>query len=350
MAKRTTKIDELNILRSDESSEYEEEVFDRKDYIEHYFDVMPISEKQKRARIEEAEELFDAILLFLIWCDENPENVQLPDTQRDMQNLYKEVVFQHVEPSDFIDIYVPLFIGNLVDVTVKNQGDEYYTSVERAANVACNEANTVSNYFELQTAKELGYKYKQWHTELDEKVRTTHQVMEGKTIPIDEPFKVGASLMMMPHDISLGADASEIVNCRCALSFLDTISDKTTDIENETENDTIKLPDEQIFKTLSAAARNYEIVDKVTGEVFYFVEGTKIQNREIFAGYGTNTPMHDNVKVALSETHKVEQEFWQHGKGIGHVDFYGEDRLAEVHWFQHKDVGKIGFKIKRWLE
>ena len=117
-----------------------------------------------------------------------------------------------------------------------------------------------------------------------------------------------------------------------------------------TENDTIKLPDEQIFKTLSAAARNYEIVDKVTGEVFYFVEGTKIQNREIFAGYGTNTPMHDNVKVALSETHKVEQEFWQHGKGIGHVDFYGEDRLAEVHWFQHKDVGKIGFKIKRWLE
>ena len=219
MAKRM-KIDELNILRSDEPAEYEE-AFDRQDYIEHYFDVMQISEKQKKERIEEAEELFDAILLFFIWCEENPENVQTPDTQRDMQNLYKEVVFQHVEPSEFIDIYVPLFISTLIEVTVKYPDDPYYTSVERATNVACNEANTISNYSELKAAKEAGYTYKQWRTELDDKVRPTHQEMEGITIPIDEPFIVGTSYMMMPHDMTLGASAEEIVNCRCSMTFTD---------------------------------------------------------------------------------------------------------------------------------
>lgn len=222
MAKRM-KIDELNILRSDESAEYEEEAFDREDYIEHYFDIMPISEKQRRERIEEAEDLFDAILLFLIWCDENPENVKLEDTQRDMQNLYKEVVFQRLEPSEFVDIYVPIFISNLVDVTVENKDKPYFTSIERATNIACNEANTVINYAELQEAKEQGYLYKQWLTELDEKVRPTHEEMEGITIPIDEPFVVGTSYMMMPHDITLGAEASEIVNCRCSLIYKDNL-------------------------------------------------------------------------------------------------------------------------------
>lgn len=213
MAKRM-KIDELNILNNEQEAS-----FDYKDYIEHYFDPMQISEKQKRERIEEAEELFDAILLFLIWCEENPENVQREDTKREMENLYKEVIFQKVEPDDFIDIYVQFFIGNLVDVTTENKGDEYYTSVERAANVACNEANSVVNYSELQKAIEQGYTYKQWHTELDEKVRETHQEMEGVTIPIKEPFHVGGSLMMMPHDITLGANAKEIVNCRCSISY-----------------------------------------------------------------------------------------------------------------------------------
>jgi len=60
--------------------------------------------------------------------------------------------------------------------------------------------------------------------------------------------------------------------------------------------------------------------------------------------------LHEDVKEALSATNKVDPEYWQHGKGFGHVDYYGEDRYAEVHWFQHKDVGKIGFKIKRWME
>ena len=218
MAKRT-KIDELNILNSENVlEETSEESFDYNDYIEHYFDPMQISERQKRERIEEAEELFDAILLFLIWCEENPENVQREDTKREMENLYKEVIFQKVEPDDFIDIYVQFFIGNLVDVTTKNQGDEYFTSIERAINIACNEANSVVNYSEIQTAKKLGYSYKQWIAELDERTRIDHIGMNGNIIPIDAYFVFDDCEMLMPHD-EVNGTAKQCANCRCTLQF-----------------------------------------------------------------------------------------------------------------------------------
>ena len=53
------KIDELNILSSENT--HEEESFDYKDYMEHYFDTMQISEKQKRERIEEGGGIIEEI-------------------------------------------------------------------------------------------------------------------------------------------------------------------------------------------------------------------------------------------------------------------------------------------------
>lgn len=226
MAKRT-KNDELNIL-------------DYHDYIEHYFDPMQIDEKQRRERIEEAEEIFDAIMLFLIWCDESPENVKREDTQRDMENLYREVIFQKVEPDEFIDIYVPFFIGNLVEVTTENINDKYYTSVDRAANIACNEANTVINYAEVQQAKEQGYLFKKWQAEVDNRTRLDHISMDGVTIPIDAYFIFDDCEMFVPHD-EVNGTARQCVNCRCSVKFLkgndnrrfDDVTD-TFKIKNET--------------------------------------------------------------------------------------------------------------------
>ena len=211
------KIDELNILK--ESVDESSEAFDYHDYIAHYYDVMDIDEEQRQERIEAAEEIFDAILLFLIWCENAPERVQEEDVQRSFMNMYKEVIFQFGEPGSFFDTYVDLFIPLLIATTLAHIGEKYYTSVERAANIAANEANTVVNHTELQQAIDDGYKYKTWITEKDNRVRDTHVLMEGVTIPIDEPFLVGNSFMMMPHDITLGAEPQEIVNCRCAVTF-----------------------------------------------------------------------------------------------------------------------------------
>ena len=89
----------------------------------------------------------------------------------------------------------------------------------RANLIALNEANWVCNNEEFYEAKRQGKTKKTWHTALDEKVRLTHIAMEGVTIPIEEPFHVGAYLMMMPLDESLGAGAEEIINCRCSVSY-----------------------------------------------------------------------------------------------------------------------------------
>lgn len=207
------KIDELNILKDST------EVFDYQDFIEHYFDPMQITNWKKKKRKELAEELMDIILYFLIWCDEFPEQVQTEEVQREFQNEFKERIFVHCEPNSYLDSYVPLFIQRLIEVTLDHKDEEYYTSVERAAIVACNESNTVYATDEMETAKILGLKYKEWKTELDSRVRPTHIVMEGVKIPIDEPFLVGNSLMMFPKDQTYNPEPEEVCGCRCVCKY-----------------------------------------------------------------------------------------------------------------------------------
>lgn len=61
--------------------------------------------------------------------------------------------------------------------------------------------------------------YKYWITALDERVRDSHRI-HGQTRRIDEPFElVSGALLMYPGDTSLGADVSEIINCRCVVGY-----------------------------------------------------------------------------------------------------------------------------------
>jgi len=57
---------------------------------------------------------------------------------------------------------------------------------------------------------------KAWDSAGDNRVRESHKAMDGQTVQMDEPFKSpdGAQLMF-PGDTSLGAPASEIIDCRC---------------------------------------------------------------------------------------------------------------------------------------
>ena len=57
---------------------------------------------------------------------------------------------------------------------------------------------------------------KQWCVSGLANTRDTHLAADGLLADADEPFTVGNSLLMYPHDTSMGADASEIVNCACS--------------------------------------------------------------------------------------------------------------------------------------
>lgn len=215
------KIDELNILNAPSIEDEEEsssKAFDYHDFITHYFDPMKITDKQKKERIEAAEELFDAILLFFMWCDNAPERVQEEATQRSFENMYKEVLFQYAEPDDYLDAYVTLFIPQLIKVTLDHQGEDYFTSVERAAFNAANESNTLFNHLDLEKAKLLGFKNKTWVAELDDRTRPDHVEMNGWTIPIDDWFVFEDCMMLFPHD-EVNGTAKQCANCRCSTVF-----------------------------------------------------------------------------------------------------------------------------------
>ena len=56
---------------------------------------------------------------------------------------------------------------------------------------------------------------KQWCVSGLDNTRESHLVMDGVTVDQDEPFLLAGGLLLYPHDTSLGADASEIINCAC---------------------------------------------------------------------------------------------------------------------------------------
>lgn len=55
-----------------------------------------------------------------------------------------------------------------------------------------------------------------WNITGDGRERDTHDEMSGQSVGVDEPFvSPGGALFMFPGDTSLGAEAEELVNCRC---------------------------------------------------------------------------------------------------------------------------------------
>ncbi len=118
------------------------------------------------------------------------------------------------------------------------------------------------------------------------------------------------------------------------------------------KTDTIPLKDTVIHKSVGAKYKNYKVIDKATGIEYEFTPGTHIKNSEVFAGKGTRHPLHEGVAEGLTAEFGGTVLKWQHAKGNGILvdDLTGEEYPAEVHWFQEESVGKVKFKVKRWLD
>ncbi len=223
------KIDELNVFKEkDPLKAIEDKYFDYKQFIKEYFDPMDISEEQKEERRKLANEMFN-VFLFLFSLVEvaeanNYSNIEFLSTQFELQ--FAPLVMSYSRNDDYISRYIDKVSKDVVRTTVegskKPSGSaerEFATSDKRAAYAAVNEANSVENYEELQEAIESGYTRKRWCTMLDRKVRDTHRLLEGKTIPIEEYFQVGDDLLLCPHDQENCENLENIAGCRCSLKF-----------------------------------------------------------------------------------------------------------------------------------
>ncbi len=89
----------------------------------------------------------------------------------------------------------------------------------RSKTIARTESHTLNQTIQFLTVKNLGIKgiRKEWVTMHDEKVRETHDEVDGKKPWINQPFIVGDFPMMYPGDPK--GPPQEIINCRCVLVY-----------------------------------------------------------------------------------------------------------------------------------
>ncbi len=188
---------------------------------EQYFGEMELTEEQKEERIKASKRIEDMMLflfsLLSVMKEYSYENLEFVVSQ--VKNQYSDVLSVSMEMDEYLNGYVNDFSEQIVETTQNHMDDEWYLSDDRAMFVAENEANTTFNYLEYKKSIESGKKKKRWITMRDRHVRHTHQLVEGKTIGINDVFLVGDSEMFYPKDTTFGASAREIVNCRCSIKY-----------------------------------------------------------------------------------------------------------------------------------
>ena len=104
--------------------------------------------------------------------------------------------------------------------TWRQRVEEYFSnngSVDDLIRIAETEVHRDANESALATAKRAGATRKTWVTMMDDKVRETHDYLEGVTVGIDDEFiTFDGDRAIAPGLFEL---ASNNVNCRCELVF-----------------------------------------------------------------------------------------------------------------------------------
>jgi len=192
---------------------------------------LPEAEKKKREQIaRNLEEVF-IILFLVIAADYELDRLEEKEYYIDfLGRYYEETARKYLEEKEVLFIVlVAALLEDIVETTLEHiqEGDtqdlsdnEYFLSNDRALDLAENGANIIADYGDYENAVEDGYTKKQWRTMRDNKVRDTHVLMEGKTIPINDYFDVNGSKMRYPHDLSMNPDINEIANCRCVCTYI----------------------------------------------------------------------------------------------------------------------------------
>lgn len=209
-----SRVDELNNLQS----EINRLGIARK--IREYFESMLLSEESIAIRIRLATRFEEITRAMYEYAEElkKSDDEGIEDT---LLAFYGDKIFEVIGQFDLNvdENIVNKFAEMIVNTTLTHDGD-FFSSDVRAFQNAVDLANILENNSEFKEALEQGKLYKIWHTALDERVRETHQMVESEMVPVFGVFKVGGYPMLYPGDFSLGASASEIVNCRCTVEYI----------------------------------------------------------------------------------------------------------------------------------
>lgn len=189
-------------------------------YISTYFDEMRLAKQQKAYRKELARKLYEEmvwLMSYMFYARQQGISVSM-DAIREIRQRYRDVVGDTFAIDLYISTHIDSITADIVNATNRHPDDPYFYSKDRARLIAENEANSVFNHTEYENAVK-GKKYKTWHTIMDNHERESHAEVNGMTIPIYEPFTLQGGSVLYPRDESLGAEDSELIACRCSLTF-----------------------------------------------------------------------------------------------------------------------------------
>lgn len=179
-----------------------------------YFSPMEISEQDKAERIKLAEK-FEVLLLFYFL-------LYLEDSTKDYTDLiysrYVQIANDFLQmnvTSAYIDDYARQYVENLIDTTIRHDGDPWYTSGDRAKFNAEGESQATAEYRMKLRAVREGKKNKRWRAIIDSVTRKDHIHADGKVIGIFDTFKVGDSEFDFPRSLTYNPSPEQVANCRC---------------------------------------------------------------------------------------------------------------------------------------
>ena len=204
----TRILDELKKIKSDINNSYI-----RKTIID-FFDEMEVEDIDQRTQMAiNLERVVQDILLLALVAE-----ISRDELIEQLIDEYAQVVLASGYKPNYA--HIERVAEALVDNTLDDLDNSYMTSTERFIIIACTEANNAANYSEYKDALEEGLTEKQWHTMRDNKVRKTHEILDGKVIGITELFFVGNAEMRFPCDEEYAFDnPEETVNCRCTVTY-----------------------------------------------------------------------------------------------------------------------------------
>ena len=206
MATRT--LDELKTIKK----EVDESAI-RKAIID-FFDEMDVDDVNKRTELAiNLERIFRDLFYLAIIGETSREEL----IARLISEYSQEIVASGYRPNY---AHIERVCEDVVDNTLEKIDTPYMTSTDRSILIAETETNNVANYDGYEEAKANGATEKVWVTLGDNRVRPTHQAVDGLTVGIDEYFHVGNAEMLFPGDEIHAYDhPEELCGCRCWCEF-----------------------------------------------------------------------------------------------------------------------------------
>lgn len=185
----------MSILPFDELNLFNSEIRER-------FGNEPLQKRDKREEDDIIDELLDLFLLAYAMGN----------------SVTNDNLSSDYAPS--VDDVMKVVDAKVAGKTWRERVEDYFANGgtgEDIARIADTETHRIANTAALNTAKYAGARYKTWATMLDDRVRDTHDYLEGMTVGIDEDFYTydgdhapAPGLFELPENS---------INCRCELLF-----------------------------------------------------------------------------------------------------------------------------------